>query len=73
MDQRLDGTNERIGRVENRLERLDGRLDRVDTRLDRVDARLEKIGDTLVYGFVGIAAAIVAAFGAMIGLVATQL
>lgn len=62
----------------------DGRLDDLNTRVDdlgrrmdagfaRVDARLDAMQRTMVHGVIGMSAAMIAGFAALIGVIATQL
>lgn len=44
-----------------------------NSRLDAMDARLDGIQRTMVYGVVSLTAAMLAGFGGMAGLIATQL
>jgi hypothetical protein len=76
-DARLDDfathVDRRFDEVDRRLDKVDRRLDKIDHRLERFDERLGSIQKTLVNGFIGLAAAMVAGFGGLMALIATQL
>lgn len=61
------------GRLEDLNDRVDRGFDKVDLRLERIDARLDGIQKTMVQAVIGICTAILACFGGMIALIATQL
>lgn len=50
-----------------------GRFDKVDAELHRINDRLDAMQRLMVQGFVAMTTAIVAGFGGMAGLIATQL
>lgn len=83
-DDRLDGLSEKVdrgfaemdrrfGQVDKRFELVDQRFDKVDRRLGRIDARLDGMQKTMVQAAIGMTAAILASFGGIIALIATQL
>jgi hypothetical protein len=84
-DERLDDLNHRL---DEGFRRIDGDLRalRIETktefaslrgemnaRLDRIDDRFEALQRTMVHAAVGMSAAFIAGFAALIGLFATQL
>ncbi len=84
-DERLDDLNHRL---DDGFRRIDGDLRalRIETkteltslrgemndRFDRIDDRFEALQRTMVHAAVGMSAAFIAGFAALIGLVATQL
>jgi hypothetical protein len=73
MSARFQQVDIRLGGMDARLDGMDTRLDRMDARLDGMAARLDAMQRTMVYGFVAMSGAIVAGFGGMAGLIATQL
>ena len=80
VDRRFDAVDRRFDAVDRRLDEVDRCLDEVDRRFDRVDAELHRVSDrldgmqrTMVHAAVGMSAAILAGYAALIGLVATQL
>jgi DNA anti-recombination protein RmuC len=66
VDQRFDGVDRRFGEV-------DRRLDKIDRHLEKRDGRLGSMQKTMANGFVGMSAAIVAGFVAIMGLIVTRL
>jgi hypothetical protein len=70
-DERLDDLNHRVdeGFRESREEMRTLRAE-MNTRFDAIDSRFDALQRTMIHGFVGMTAAIVAA---LIGLIATQL
>lgn len=76
-DERLDDfaahVDHRFDEVDRRFGEVNKRLDRIDDRLERFDDRLGSLQKTMVNGFVGMTAAIVAGFVAIMTLIATQL
>ena len=69
-DERLDDF--RVD-VDRRFDEVDRRFDRVETELRRINDRLDDMHRTMVHGFVGMTAAMLAGYAATIGLVITQL
>ncbi|HUC08374.1 MAG TPA: hypothetical protein VMR96_09810 [Solirubrobacterales bacterium] len=67
---RLEDLNDKVDRG---FDKVDERFEKVDLRLERIDARLDGIQKTMVQAVIGICTAILACFGGMIALVATQL
>jgi hypothetical protein len=67
---RLEDLSERVDRG---FDKVDERFEKVDLRLERIDARLDGIQKTMVQAVIGICTAILACFGGMIALIATQL
>ena len=70
-DERLDDLNRRVGEGfrESRTE-LQLLCSEMNARFDRVDARFDSMQRTLIQGFLGMTAAILAG---LMGLIATQL
>jgi DNA anti-recombination protein RmuC len=77
IDERFDRVDERFDEVDRRFEQVDKRFEQVDKRLDRIDVRfesmqgmMEKRFDTLqysiLYSVLGIFAAVMAGFVALI-------
>ena len=62
--------NSRFDTVDSRFDAIDARFGSVDSRFDTIDSRFDAMQRTMIQGFVGMTAAIVAA---LIGLIATQL
>jgi hypothetical protein len=73
VDRRFDAVDRRFDEVDRRFGEVDRRLDKVDHHLERLDDRLGSMQKTMVNGFVGMTAAIVAGFVAIMGLIVTQL
>jgi chromosome segregation ATPase len=87
MDERFERTDERFDRMDERFDQVDRRLDQVDRRLDQVDKRFEQvdiemrhqrgelgsINRTLAQAAIGMSAAYLAGFGALIAFIATQI
>ena len=80
-DARLDDLN---GRVDDLGRRMDNGFNRVDAdlralrsemnaRFERVDDRFDALQRTMVHAAVGMSAAFIAGFAALIGLIATQI
>jgi hypothetical protein len=67
---RLEDLNVRVDRG---FDKVDERFEKVDLHLERIDARLDGIQKTMVQAVIGICTAILACFGGMIALIATQL
>ena len=67
---RLEDLNDKVDRG---FDKVDERFEKVDLRLERIDARLDGIQKTMVQAVIGICTAILACFGGMIALIATQL
>ncbi len=80
VDKRFEQVDKRFEQVDRRFERMEGKFDRVDERFALIDQRfvqmgmaLEGINRRLTQGLIGIAAAMMAGFAAIIALIATQL
>lgn len=80
-DERLDGFRER---VDERFDRVDERLGRVEKRLDRVEddiktlnremnARFDSMQRSMMQAVVALSVGMLAGFGGLAGLIATQL
>ncbi len=67
---RLDDLN---GKVDRGFDKIDRRFEKVDQRLERIDGRLDALQRTMVQGVIAMTAAILAGFGGLIVLIATQL
>jgi tetrahydromethanopterin S-methyltransferase subunit G len=67
---RLDELSDKVDRG---FEKVDQRFERVDRRLERIDARLDGMQRTMVQAAIGMTAAILASFGGIIALIATQI
>jgi hypothetical protein len=80
-DERLDDLSSRVDdgfrgvRAEFRDVRAEMQAMRSETnaRLDAMDARLDGIQRAMIYGFVSLTGAMLAGFGGIAGLIATQL
>jgi hypothetical protein len=69
-DERLDDFRRDVDR---RFGEVDGRFDKVDVELGRINDRLDAMQRLMAQGFIALTTAIVAGFGGMAGLIATQL
>ena len=73
-DDRMDDLNHKVDELARRMDTRFIALEaRMDLRFDATDARLDSMQRTMVHGFVAMTAAILAGFGGMAGLIATQL
>jgi hypothetical protein len=72
-DRTDDGFRELRAEMNERFDKVDARLEKVDARFETMDGHLDAMQRTMVHGFVAMTAAIVAGFGGMAGLIATQL
>jgi hypothetical protein len=80
VDRGFEQVDHRFEQVDRRFERMERKFDRVDERFQLIDQRfvqmgvaLEGINRRLTQGLIGIAAAMMAGFAAIIALIATQL
>jgi hypothetical protein len=73
VNRRFDGVDQRLGEVDRRFDKVDRRFDKVDVELQRMNDRLDTMGRVMIQGFVAMTGAIVAGFGGMAALIATQL
>jgi hypothetical protein len=84
IDERFDRVDEKFEEVDRRFDKVDRRFDEADQRFNRVDDRLEagfnRVNDrlddlvkVLIAGIIAFTAAILAGFGAILVLIATQL
>jgi hypothetical protein len=86
-DERLDDLNSKVDRgfdrVDARFDRVDARFERVDDRFERVDAdiqslrgemnaRFDTIQRTMVLGVIALTTGMLAGFGGLAALIATQ-
>jgi hypothetical protein len=68
----FDRVGERFGDVDRRFREADRRFDHLDHELGRVNDRLDDLVKVLIAGFVGFTGAVMAGFGALVVLFATQ-
>jgi archaellum component FlaC len=73
VDRGFDKVDRALDKVDRAFDKVDERFEKVDLRLERIDARLDGIQKTMVQAVIGICTAILACFGGMIALIATQL
>jgi hypothetical protein len=69
-DDRMDDLNRKVDELGRRM---DARFVAMDARFDAVQQTMIGMQRTMIHGFVAMSAAIVAGFGGMAGLIATQL
>jgi chromosome segregation ATPase len=87
-DERLDDLNEKVGegfaRVDGRFEQVDRRFERVEdeikdlrsemnARFDTVNERLDSMQRSMMQAVVALSVGMLAGFGGLAGLIATQL
>lgn len=80
-DDRMDDLNHKVDELGRRMDdgfrglrmEMNARFERVDARFEVMEARFDAMQRTMVHGFIALSAAIVAGFGGMAGLIATQL
>jgi hypothetical protein len=59
--------------VDHRFDEVDRRFDKVDTELHRVNDRLDGLQRTLIFAIIAMTTAILAGYGALAALIASQL
>jgi hypothetical protein len=80
-DDRMDDLNSKVDELGRRMDdgfrglrmEMSARFERVDARFEAMEARFDAMQQTMTHGFIALSAAIVAGFGGMAGLIATQL
>jgi predicted nuclease with TOPRIM domain len=73
IDQRFDEVDRRFERIDGRFKEMDSRFMRVEGELARVNDRLDGMHRTMVQGIVAITGGMVAGFGGIMAVIATQL
>lgn len=73
LDELINKVDRGFERVDRGFEKVDRRFEKVDQRLNRIDARLDGVQKTMVQAAIGMTAAILASFGGIVALIATQL
>lgn len=84
VDRRFEQIDRRFERVDERFERVDQRFENVEREFkavrgemkegfDAVNGRIDRLQQTLVQGVIALCVAILACFGGLAGLIATQL
>ena len=73
VDAKFDKVDAQFDKVDAQFDKVDAQFDKVDARFETMDGRLDAMQRTMIHGFVAMTTAIVAGFGGMAGLIATQL
>jgi tetrahydromethanopterin S-methyltransferase subunit G len=72
-DELSGSVDHRFGEVDRRFNEVDRRFDNVDHELHRINDRLDGMSKAIVFGAISLTGGILAGFGGMIVLMATQL
>jgi uncharacterized protein YPO0396 len=73
VDRRFKEVDRRFEQVDHRFEQVDKRFDKVDFELQRVNDRIDGLQRTMVHAIVAMTTAMLAGFGGIAGLIATQI
>jgi DNA anti-recombination protein RmuC len=77
VEQRFDAVDQRFDAVEQRFDAVDKRLDRIEDRIEqgfaRFDGRLDAIQRSMFHGVIVLTGGMLAGFGGILVLIATQL